>query len=61
MISKITFLLIIIFTISSKAAIFVSPAGADTNSGTIDLPFKTITKGQFQKFKYKFSVIDFIV
>ncbi len=41
---KIIFIIIILFTINSSAAIFVSPAGADTNSGTIDSPFKTITK-----------------
>ncbi len=38
------FSLIFIFTASLNAAIYVSPAGADTNSGTIDSPFKTITK-----------------
>ena len=36
--------LIISFSFISKAQIFVAPNGDDNNPGTIDLPFKTLTK-----------------
>ncbi len=39
-----SFLFLILFSIIIKAQIFVAPDGDDNNPGTIDLPFKTLTK-----------------